>query len=101
MTEIEEKSIKVQLTLSKAINSDNNMIIYHVQDEAKQLVRSVLEKHMTYDKESITLSIEEYTSLSKFINRVSSDEGMKGLCDGFCKNYIESKSSKETILKML
>lgn len=102
MTEIEIKSLQAKLELSNEIRNIDKMIIYYVQNTAKELLKNILyPKYYTKENETIEFTIEEFEALKKGLAKLESDDGFKKLTSSFNENYLIPKEEKLKILYML
>jgi hypothetical protein len=103
MTEIEEKSLKAQLSLLKEIRAIDNMIIYTVQSTAAAALKKLIEPKMFLkDKqEKVEFTFEEFAELKLELTKLASDDGFKELNAWIEKDYLMPKIEKAKILGML
>ena len=102
MTEIEIKSLQAKLELNNQIRYIDKMIIYYVQNTAKELLKNILyPKYYTKENETIEFTIEEFETLKKGLKKLDSDEGFKYLTSSFNEDYLIPKKEKLKILSML
>ena len=102
MTEIEIKSLQAKLELSNEIRYIDKMIIYYVQNTAKELLKNILyNKYYTKETETIEFTIEEFEALKKGLKKLDSDEGFKYLTSSFNEYCLIPKQEKLKILSML
>jgi CHAD domain-containing protein len=102
MTEIEEKSLKAQLTLLEDIKEADNMIIHIVQSTVAQLYSDVVDYiSIKEGQETVELKVEDFNKIRKVLKQLRNQDGFGELNSWIREKYIEPKKEKLKILSML
>lgn len=103
MTEIEEKSLKTQLTLCKEIRECDNMIIHLINDKAKTTYKKVVESksYIKEGQENVEFTIDEFNQIKDTLQQIMNKDGMCKINSWIKEQYILPKEEKLKILSML
>jgi len=96
MTQLEENSLKTQLSLLTDYVSDKSMIDYYISNKANDLLKEIGK----YNKKEVVIPNDIYNPLCDFLN-ILSDKSKWYTLNNFTKEYqLKNDIRMETINKL-